>query len=115
MNVKSYIRYIPMVSIDSATFTGSYQALTATSDPCIIYKIVNNSTMDVTVSMNGTTDHDFIPTKTGAVYDNQAGSQPSNKDALLKKGQVFYVKGSAGVGSVYLVGIEQPSSNPAGL
>lgn len=115
MNVKSFINYIPMVSIDSSTFSGSYQALTATTEPCIIYKIINNSTMDVTISLNGLTDHDFIPTMSGAVYDNQAGSQPGNKDALLAKNQVFYVKGSAGTGSVYLVGIMQPSSNPAGL
>ena len=87
MNVKSYINYIPMVSFNTASLSSSYQALTATSDSCIIYKIVNNSTVDVTVSLNGTTDHDFIPSRSASVYDNQAGSQPGNKDALVKKGQ----------------------------
>ncbi len=106
-----------MTSIASSTFTGSYQAInsTGTTEPCIIYKIVNNSTVDVTISLDGTNDHDFVPTASACVYDNNAGRQPINELALLAKGQVVYVKGSAGTGSVYLVGIMNPSFNPAGL
>jgi len=117
MNVKNFINYIPMTSISAATFTGSYQLINSTgvSDPCIIYKIVNNSTVDVTISLNGTVAHDFIPTLSASVYDPQAGRQPGSELALLARGQKIYVKGSAGTGSVYLVGIMSPASTTSGV
>lgn len=109
MSVKNSMTYIPMTSIDSATFTGAYQVINTngTTLPCFIYKIVNNSTVDVTVSVNGTTDHDYVPTKTAQVYDLQANKRPQNDMCLLAKGTKVYVKGSAGTGLVYLVGLTQ--------
>ncbi len=102
--------YIPMTSISSTTFTGSYQAInsTGTTQTCFVYKIVNNSTVDVTVSLDGTTDHDFYPSKSAGVLDLQTNKSPQNDSNSLPKGKIVYVKGSAGTGSVYLVGLYQP-------
>lgn len=109
MSVKNSMYYIPMTSIDSATFTGSYQLINTggTTLPCFSFKIVNNSTVDVTVSINGTTDHDYIPTKSAQIYDLQTNKQPQNDMCQLAQGTKVYVKGSAGTGSVYLVGLTQ--------
>jgi len=98
------LNYEAIRSIDSATFTGSYQALgTATTNPSAIVKIVNNSNKDVTVSINGTSDHDFVPTGGFTLYDCTA-NLPHGTDAIfLPSGTQFYVKGSAGTGLVYLV------------
>lgn len=90
-------------SIDSATFTGSYQALgTKLTRPSYICKLVNNSTVLVTISIDGTTDIDVAPAGSYWLYDESKVGE-SGEYPALPKGTQFYVKGSAGTGSVYLV------------
>jgi len=101
--------YIPLTGLDSAAFTGAYQAInTGTPQPCFIYKIINNSTVDVTISLNGVTDMDFIPSKSAVLYDLQTNKQPNNEMCTLAQGTIFYAKGAAGVGLIKLVGLYQP-------
>ena len=109
-SVKNYVYPIPMTSIDSATFSGSYQAINSTGIPqsCFLLKVVNNSNQLVTISWNGTTDHDIAPSTSAYVYDYQTNKQPNNDMALAQKGQIIYAKGTAGVGLVYLVGFYNP-------
>lgn len=90
-------------SIDSATLTGSYQALgTPLAYPSFICKIVNNSSVLVTISINGSTDIDVAPANSYWLYDEGRVISVANAVAL-PKGVQFYVKGSAGTGSIYLV------------
>lgn len=90
-------------SIDSATFTGSYQALgSVLANPAYIVKLVNNSTVLVTVSIDGTNDIDVAPASSFWLYD-EGKSGISSQFPALPKGTQIYVKGSAGTGSVYLV------------
>lgn len=102
------IRYLERQSIDSSTFTGSYQALgSATSSPTIIIKVVNNSNSDVDVSIDGSTDHDFIQSKGFALYDIQS-NKSLKSSALFQSGTQFYVKGTpASSGLVYLVALTE--------
>lgn len=87
-------------SIDSATFTGSYQALgTPLAQPSYICKLVNNSTVLVTISIDGINDVDIAPAGSFWLYDEYKGIVRE----FLPKGTQFYVKGSAGTGLVYLV------------
>lgn len=92
-------------SIDSATFTGSYQALgTQLTYPVRIMKIINNSDEDVTISMDGgTTDHDFVPANTYCVYDFGTQKGASSDAMDLPGGIGLMIKGSAGTGLVYLI------------
>lgn len=88
-------------SIDSATFTGSYQALGAPlAHPSYILKLVNNSTVLVTISIDGLTDVDVAPANSFWLYDEDEGN-PAHES--MPQGTQIYVKGSAGTGSVYLV------------
>lgn len=88
-------------SIDSATFTGSYQAVgTPLAHPSYILKLVNNSTVLVTISIDGVTDIDVAPSGSFWLYDEDEGN-PSHES--IPAGTQIYVKGSAGTGSVYLV------------
>jgi|SRR6185437_15929260 len=97
-------------SIDSATFTGSYQNLgSALINPCVLLKVVNNSTSLVTVTYNGTDDQDIAPAGSFYLYDFGSDSQSVSGDArlALAAGTQVKVKGSAGTGSVYLVIVYQ--------
>jgi len=91
-------------SIDSATFTGSYQNLgTALTQPAALVKIVNNSTSLITISWDGINDHDVAPANSFALYDIETNSGVAERGLSVPVGTLFRVKGSAGTGSVYLV------------
>ncbi len=87
-------------SIDSATFTGVNQALgTPLLQPSYILKLVNNSTVLVTISIDGINDIDVAPANSFWLYDEYKGIVRES----LPQGTQIYVRGSAGTGSVYLV------------
>ncbi len=91
-------------SIDSASFTGSYQALGSVyTNPIRLMKIINNSDENVTISMDGgTTDHDFVPATTYCVYD--FGTQKgTSADAMDLPPVGLMIKGSSGTGLVYVI------------
>lgn len=90
-------------SIDSASFTGSYQALGVPfANPGYKVKMVNNSTVLVTVSNDGVNDYDVCPGNSFWLYDETQSSVPPAGQAL-PEGTQIWVKGSAGTGLVYLV------------
>lgn len=90
-------------SIDSATFTGVYQNLgTPLLHPGYIVKLVNNSTVLVTISIDGINDMDIAPAGSFWLYDEGKVGGSSFMPALPQGTQIM-VKGSAGTGSVYLV------------
>lgn len=99
------IEYETLRSRDSATFTGSYQTLgTPLEHPAVLVKMVNNSDVLVTISVDGTTDHDILPAGSFWLYDITSDS-PHTSSIYRKQGTQFYVKGSASTGSVYLVSL----------
>jgi len=94
--VANRLEYLARQSIDSATFTGAYQALgSPLSSPGIIVKLINNSNQLVDVSTDGSTEHDVLPQNSYSLYGENGNSFASGKQ--------FYVKGIAGTGFVYLV------------
>ena len=97
------ITYDTLRSRDSATFTGSYQTLgSVLTHPASIIKIYNNSTVLVTISIDGTSDHDILPANSFFLYDETANS-PHTNNVYMRAGTQFFCKGSAGTGLVYLV------------
>lgn len=98
------LEYEILRSIDSATFTGSYQTMgSPLQNAASIVKLVNNSTVLVTISVDGINDYDVAPASSFWLYDYTANS-PNDRDQIFRKaGTQYYVKGSAGTGSVYLV------------
>lgn len=103
----NFINHAEIASIDSATFTGNLQAINSSGLPnsCSIIRIVNNSDRDVTISFDGTTNHDFLPD--GGTYELNllSGKLPNDYGLRLRQGTVIYVSGLAGgTGLVYLSG-----------
>lgn len=90
-------------SIDSATLTGSYQAVgTPLIYPGYIVKLVNTSNVLVTISNDGINDKDVAPANSFWLYDESkvgiVGQHPA-----LPAGTQIMVRGSAGIGLIYLV------------
>lgn len=82
-------------------FSGAYQALGGPLlHPSYILKLVNNSTVLVTISIDGVTDVDVAPAGSFWLYDEDEGNQ---QHPAMPQGTQIYVKGTAGTGSVYLV------------
>jgi hypothetical protein len=90
-------------SIDSATFTGAYQAVgTPLTRPIRLIKFVNDSSVPVTVSWDGINDNDYIPANAFALYDLTA-NEVKQDGWFIGEGTQFYVKGAGGVRLVYIV------------
>lgn len=100
MGYTTRVQWETLRSIDSATFTGSYQALgTPLTQPSYILKLVNNSGVLVTISVDGINDHDIAPAGSFWLYDEAKTPHHERYPA----GTQFYIKGAASTGSVYLV------------
>ncbi len=111
MALKNTVLPIPLKSIDSASFTGSYQLLSAAGgipQPCFMVMMSNSSNVPVTISYDGTTDADYLLPSTDRVFNFQTNSGPSNFAAYLAKGTKVYVKGAAGTGLFYMSAWYQP-------
>lgn len=103
MAYTSRIAWETLRSIDSATFTGSKQAVgTPLAFPSYILKLVNNSTVLVTISIDGINDVDVAPANSFWLYDEGKVGLNSGFPAVPAGTQIF-VTGAAGTGLVYLV------------
>lgn len=104
MSYTNNIAWETLRSVDSSTFTGVYVAVgTALLHPSYKLKMVNNSNVLVTVSIDGTNDIDVCPANSYWLYDeSQAQFNTANLPSIPKGTQIF-VKGAAGTGLVYLV------------
>jgi|SRR5271157_378214 len=92
-------------SIDSATFTGSYQSVgSILANPAVLIYFFNNSGVLVTVSDDGVHDKFVIAAATGLIIDIGSDSQSTSGDMrlALSQGTQFYVKGSASTGLFYI-------------
>jgi len=90
-------------SIDAANFVGSYLPIGGPLlFPSYILKMVNDSNVGVTISINGATDIDVCPAGSFWLYDEGKVGQSSSAPAM-PAGTQIYVKGAMGAGLVYLV------------
>lgn len=89
-------------SIDSASFTGSYQAIgTALTQSTRIVKFTNNSNVLVLVSWDGTNNHEALPPGSFLLLDVSTNKENGNI-LEIPVGTQFFVSGSSGTGLVYL-------------
>lgn len=96
------ITWEPLRSVDSATLTGVYVPIgSALAHPSIILKLVNNSNVLVTISIDGVTDIDVAPANSFWLYDEDTSGNPSPES--IPEGTQIFIKGAAGVGLIYLV------------
>ena len=97
--------YENLRTIDSATFTGNYLALGAPfAHPVTLIKVVNNSNVLITFSVDGVNDCDIARASSSFVYDLTANTPAHGDDAVFfPQGMQLYDKGASGTGLVYVV------------
>lgn len=92
----------PLRSINSASFTGSYQAVgTPLTNGARIIKFNNLSNVTATLSWDGVNDHEILPTNSFVLLDISAARENA-QFFEVQSGTQFYVKGSAGTGLFYI-------------
>lgn len=102
------LRIIPeaLRNFDSEEFDGTFQPIgIPLVYACCLLKFINNSNVDIFISWDGVTSHDFIAANGFALYDvcSDAGSQ---RGLYAAQGTQFWVMGDddiTNVGLVYLV------------
>jgi hypothetical protein len=98
------IKWDALRSLSSASVTGTYGKVgTAFTFPPRLVKIINNSTQDVTVSVDGINDHDYVPAGGFTLYDIGTNRGNSASESNIQQGTQIFVKGTAGTGNVYVV------------
>lgn len=80
---------------------GSYIALGTLLHPARIVKFTNNTTQDVTVSWDGTNNHEYVPAGSFVLLDFTSNAV-SGAPLSVNNSTVFYGKGTAGTGSFYI-------------
>lgn len=108
MSVKKKVEALTMITYDVSLLAGTYALITAAAgllESCIMVKFINDSDRNVTISYDGTNDHDIIRDTTEILYNFQTNAQPTTGFAQLAKGTKVYIKAAAGgTGTFYLVG-----------
>jgi len=109
---KNFVQAIDLVSIDAATFTGNLQIFNTNGldEACTIIRIINDCDEDVTISYDGTTEHDYVRSGDTLQLDFQQNSLPGGRVSMMKQGTVLWISGAAGTGFVYLAGYYNAAS-----
>lgn len=91
-------------SVSSASLSGTYMAVgTPFTYPARVLKVINASTMDVTVSIDGVNDYDYVVSGGAFIYDCGTNKGSSSNVLEIPEGTQIYCKGTAGTGSIYVV------------
>jgi len=107
----SRVQCVPKAQFNPASLTGSYQALNSTgfSEAIKILKIYNGSTtVAIDISLDGVTDHDFIPPLGTMIVDFQANHDSAATYGTgtlnVSRNQILYGKTASQPNYLQIVG-----------
>lgn len=115
----SSFQCIEMAVFNTASMSGSFAALNGSASYAIftgngfqndikILKFYNDGSQAITISYDGVTQHDYLPSKATLIIDLQTNHADNSSYAsgILngRAGQIVYGKGTAGTGNVYISG-----------
>ncbi len=104
MSYTDKVNWEPLRSLNSATFLGTYLPIgTPLAHPSYICKLVNDSNVLITISIDGLTAIDVAPANSFWLYDEGKVGSSSHSPALPKGTQIYASAAVAGVGLIYLV------------
>ncbi len=104
MAFKNTVKAVPLDDINSATLTGTYAIVNSGGlpNPCFLLRIMNASTQPVTISYDGSVDHEVVLANSTLVVNAQNNAQPASYVANFPRGFTVWAKGTAGVGLIYV-------------
>lgn len=114
MAVKNSLKAIPVVTANSAALAAGYVLpISATGFPeaLVILRIVNASNQNVIISFDGVNDNDVVIAGSFLQIEAQTNAQPNNYMAAFAKSSKIWARGTAGIGTIYVIGYYQPQSN----
>jgi len=107
----SSVQCVPKASFNPASLTGTYQALNGTGfgSDVKIMKLYNGSpTVSIDISLDGVTDHDFIPPLGTLIVDFQASHADNSAygagTLCVRQGQILYGKTAANPTYLQMIG-----------
>lgn len=97
---------LTLATFNTAGMLATYQAINPNgfAQPIFFLRIVNDSGNAITISYDGTNDHEYIPANGHLEIFSQINSGPANQVILFSARTVIYVKGTAGAGTVAVSG-----------
>lgn len=103
------IKALVLTSIASSTLSSSYQPINpnGAEGACLMLRVNNTSNEDIILSYDGVNENEYVLAATLLEVPAQLNSQPNNHVCLFPKGQIVYIKGTAGTGTIYLTGYYQ--------
>lgn len=91
-------------SLASTSVSATYTAVGVPfTYPARIVRILNASTADVTVSVDGTNDYDYVPAAMSVQYEAGTNRGNSSPEMNFQQGTQILVKGTAGTGTIYVI------------
>jgi len=111
MSFKNSVMPIEAIGIDAATLGGAVYL--PINDPglsrvCNLVRINNKSSVDIYISWDGVTLHDYIPLGESLSYQFFNTRDVGMYTPGIKKGQIFYaLADAAGIGFIYVSGYYQ--------
>jgi len=110
MAYQNCLRAIPLSTLNAAALGAAYQEVnTGGLDySCVLLRINNGGNTAITISFDGTTDHEYLTAGQDLLINSQTNSSPNNYACQFKRGTIIYVKGTAGAGTISLSGYYQP-------
>ena len=108
MSVKDTILPFEMSVFSAVDFDGTYQAINPGGFPhyCCRMIIINGAAVDIMISWDGVTNHEFIEAGGRSMSYFQISNRPGNVVSMVPKGTVIHVVGAPFQkgGNVYLMG-----------
>lgn len=99
------VNALELTTFNTAGLAGSYTAInTGFAEPIVILRLINTSSNAITISYDGTTDHEYLPSNSTIQLSFATNSIPNAKNAQMKKGTIVYAKGTAGAGTLAIAG-----------
>lgn len=106
MSYTNRITWEVLRTLDSSTMSSSstyYTVGTPLLHPSYKLKLVNNSTVLVTISIDGINDYDVCPAGSFFLYDETQAQISTSTPAIPQGTQISCKAASAGTGLIYLV------------
>jgi hypothetical protein len=106
--LKNSVAFIPLTTVAASVLNAmNWSVVNQTGLPnsCFLLKIVNDSDTSIEVSTDAATEMAYVAPNSTLDLPVQAGSSPTGWVSHFAAGTIFYIRGTAGTGTIALIGV----------